>query len=77
MLVSASIVGRLCGHPRLWAHREMKRGRFGPVVEGKGKSRIRSGDLLVELQNVEAELGRFSPLQLTAAGISIRNTEED
>ena len=71
MLVSAPLIGKLRGRPRLWAYRKIKRGDFGRFVEAP------SGALLVELCAVEAAEGIcFSMPQLAAAGISIPNPEE-
>jgi len=61
MLITAPPLGRLFGHKRAWAHRQIVAGRFGPV-------RRRGRAYLVELREVEREAGRkFSPAQLAAA----------
>jgi len=63
MLITAPPLGKLFGHKRAWAHRQIVAGRFGAV-------RRRGRAYLVELREVEREAGRkFSPVQLEAAGV--------
>jgi hypothetical protein len=70
MLITGPIIGKLRGHPRLWAYRKIIRGDFGPVVEGPG------GALRVYLAAVEAEQGvTFSRSQLAAVGAFIPQQE--
>ena len=71
MLITAPIIGKLRGRPRLWAYRKIRRGDFGPYVEGP------DGALLVDVANVEADAGfRFSPPQLAAVGVLTPQPEE-
>jgi hypothetical protein len=51
--------------PRLWATRQIKAGRFGPIHRNFGKA------LKVELACVEAVLGPFPPDRLRAAGLRV------
>jgi hypothetical protein len=34
--VTASIIGKLLGRPRMWAYRQIRAGRFGPIVHRHG-----------------------------------------
>jgi hypothetical protein len=70
MLITAPKIGKLRGHPRLWAYRKIRRGDFGPYIESRGA-------LLVDLSGVEADAGyRFTRCQLAAVGLSIFEQEE-
>jgi len=74
MLIAGPAIARLFARPRLWAHKAIRRGRFGPVVKRRGRA------LLVDLTAVEAAAGTtFTPAQLAAAGVTIiqQTPEED
>jgi hypothetical protein len=72
MLLTAPIIGKLRGRPRLWAYRKIKRGDFGDFLEGP------SGALLVDVANVEADAGfRFSSAQLAAVGVLTPQPDEE
>jgi hypothetical protein len=70
MLVTAPTVSKLLGRPRLWGHRQIKAGRYGPIAYRRGRWPY------VHLEQVEVVEGRtFTPEQLRAAGIAIKPGE--
>jgi Meiotically up-regulated gene 113 len=63
MRVTSSMVARLLGRPRMWAYRQIKAGRYGPVERGRGRSAY------VDLAQVEAvEKCSFTQEQLLMVG---------
>jgi len=63
MLVTAPMIARLRARPRMWAHRQIVAGRFGPVVFRRGRWAY------VALAEVEAAEGiQFAAAQLAAVG---------
>ena len=66
MRVTAPPIAALLARPRMWAHRHVKAGHFGPAVKGRGRA------LEVELAEVAELVGiDFTPAQLAAAGLRI------
>ena len=64
MLVTGPAIGRLFARPRIWAYRQVRAGRFGPIIKCRGRA------FFVDIRNVEARIGyRFSASQLAAAGL--------
>lgn len=63
--ITAPMVARLLGRPRMWAFRQVGTGRFGPIIYRRGRWSY------VSLGAVQAYHGRpFTPEQLLAAGVS-------
>jgi len=72
LLANSPQIARLFGHPRRWASRRVKAGKYGPVTRARGKSHW------VHLDTVAAiEGATFSAAQLTAAGIRIPKPIEE
>jgi hypothetical protein len=69
MLITTPAIAKLFLRPRLWAYRQAKAGRFGPVIRRRGRA------FYVPLRNVAAYRGSaFSADQLAALGLT--RTEE-
>lgn len=64
ILVTAPTIGKLLGRPRMWAYRQIRAGRFGPIVHRRGLWAY------VDLRRVQAvEHQTFTHEQLRLAGV--------